>query len=169
MSTADSDKPATTQIRLYDSLRREKVTLQPIDPNNVRMYVCGPTVYDFAHIGNARPIIVFDVLFRLLRHLIDPSAVGVLSFPHSPSELVQQLELDTDVIKSLNPALQKTVWSGQKYVPKDYPLRLPATTGNATVTALLTRVQGHPQQIPDQFYRVHTRSSCLMESGETRP
>jgi membrane-bound lytic murein transglycosylase D len=70
------------------------------------------------------------------------------------SELVQQLELDTDVIKSLNPALQKTVWSGQKYVPKDYPLRLPATTGNATVTALLTRVQGHPQQIPDQFYRV---------------
>jgi cysteinyl-tRNA synthetase len=41
----------------------------PLDPNNVRMYVCGPTVYDFAHIGNARPVIVFDVLFRLLRHL----------------------------------------------------------------------------------------------------
>ena len=41
----------------------------PIDPANVRMYVCGPTVYDFAHIGNARPVIVFDVLFRLLRHL----------------------------------------------------------------------------------------------------
>ena len=38
-------------------------------PANVRMYVCGPTVYDFAHIGNARPVIVFDVLFRLLRHL----------------------------------------------------------------------------------------------------
>ena len=41
----------------------------PLDPDNVRMYVCGPTVYDFAHIGNARPVIVFDVLFRLLRHL----------------------------------------------------------------------------------------------------
>src|SRR5690606_1814974 len=39
------------------------------DANNVRMYVCGPTVYDFAHIGNARPVIVFDVLFRLLRHV----------------------------------------------------------------------------------------------------
>ena len=51
VSTADSDKPAATQIRLYDSLRREKVALQPIDPNNVRMYVCGPTVYDYAHIG----------------------------------------------------------------------------------------------------------------------
>ena len=42
---------------------------RPLDPDNVRMYVCGPTVYDFAHIGNARPVIVFDVLFRLLRHL----------------------------------------------------------------------------------------------------
>jgi cysteinyl-tRNA synthetase len=50
-------------------LTREKRTFVPLDPNNVRMYVCGPTVYDFAHIGNARPVIVFDVLFRLLRHL----------------------------------------------------------------------------------------------------
>src|SRR6185295_6544205 len=41
----------------------------PLDPARVRMYVCGPTVYDYAHIGNARPVIVFDVLFRLLRHL----------------------------------------------------------------------------------------------------
>ena len=56
-------------LRLYDTLTREKRPFKPIDPNNVRMYVCGPTVYDFAHIGNARPIIVFDVLFRLLRHL----------------------------------------------------------------------------------------------------
>ncbi|MFY0614669.1 MAG: cysteine--tRNA ligase [Hyphomicrobiaceae bacterium] len=56
-------------IFLYDTLRREKVTFTPIDPDNVRMYVCGPTVYDYAHIGNARPIIVFDVLFRLLRHV----------------------------------------------------------------------------------------------------
>jgi cysteinyl-tRNA synthetase len=56
-------------LRLYDTLTREKRTFVPLDPNNVRMYVCGPTVYDFAHIGNARPVIVFDVLFRLLRHL----------------------------------------------------------------------------------------------------
>jgi cysteinyl-tRNA synthetase len=55
-------------LRLYDTLTREKRTFEPLDPANVRMYVCGPTVYDFAHIGNARPVIVFDVLFRLLRH-----------------------------------------------------------------------------------------------------
>jgi cysteinyl-tRNA synthetase len=57
------------ELRLYDTLTREKRPFQPLDPARVRMYVCGPTVYDFAHIGNARPVIVFDVLFRLLRHL----------------------------------------------------------------------------------------------------
>jgi cysteinyl-tRNA synthetase len=57
------------ELKLYDTLTREKRVFVPLDRNNVRMYVCGPTVYDFAHIGNARPVIVFDVLFRLLRHL----------------------------------------------------------------------------------------------------
>ena len=57
------------ELKLYDTLTREKRIFRPLDPANVRMYVCGPTVYDFAHIGNARPVIVFDVLFRLLRHL----------------------------------------------------------------------------------------------------
>jgi cysteinyl-tRNA synthetase len=56
------------ELKLYDTLTREKRVFTPLDPSNVRMYVCGPTVYDFAHIGNARPVIVFDVLFRLLRH-----------------------------------------------------------------------------------------------------
>ncbi len=56
-------------LKLYDTLTREKRVFTPLDPSNVRMYVCGPTVYDFAHIGNARPVIVFDVLFRLLRHI----------------------------------------------------------------------------------------------------
>jgi len=56
-------------LRLYNTLTRRKEAFQPIDPKAVRLYVCGPTVYDFAHIGNARPVIVFDVLFRLLRQL----------------------------------------------------------------------------------------------------
>ena len=56
-------------LRLYNTLTRSKEEFTPLDPKNVRMYVCGPTVYDFAHIGNARPVIVFDVLFRVLRQL----------------------------------------------------------------------------------------------------
>jgi cysteinyl-tRNA synthetase len=55
-------------IRLHNTLTRRQEEFQPIDPKNVRMYVCGPTVYERAHIGNARPVVVFDVLYRLLRH-----------------------------------------------------------------------------------------------------
>ena len=62
-------------LKLYDTLTREKRVFVPLDRSRVRMYVCGPTVYDFAHIGNARPVIVFDVLFRLLRHLYGERAV----------------------------------------------------------------------------------------------
>src|ERR1700723_2320067 len=56
-------------LRLFNTLTKTKDDFTPLDSGNVRMYVCGPTVYDFAHIGNARPVIVFDVLFRHLRHI----------------------------------------------------------------------------------------------------
>ena len=56
-------------LKLWNTLTRRKEAFAPLDPANVRLYVCGPTVYDRAHIGNARPVIVFDLLFRLLRHL----------------------------------------------------------------------------------------------------
>ena len=57
-----------TPLRFYNTLTRREEDFIPLDPTRVRMYVCGPTVYDYAHIGNARPAVVFDVLFRLLRH-----------------------------------------------------------------------------------------------------
>ncbi|HXS38612.1 MAG TPA: cysteine--tRNA ligase [Stellaceae bacterium] len=62
-------------LTLYNTLGRRKEPFQPLDPGNVRVYVCGPTVYDFAHIGNARPVIVFDVLYRLLRQIYGASHV----------------------------------------------------------------------------------------------
>ena len=72
MSVSMPSEPGPSEpgkLRLTNTLTRAKEDFVPIDPANVRMYVCGPTVYDFAHIGNARPVIVFDVLYRLLRHL----------------------------------------------------------------------------------------------------
>jgi len=62
-------------LKLYDTMAREKRPFVPADPERVTMYVCGPTVYGYAHIGNARPVVVFDVLFRLLRHLYGQDAV----------------------------------------------------------------------------------------------
>ncbi|KPP89399.1 MAG: cysteine--tRNA ligase [Rhodobacteraceae bacterium HLUCCA08] len=62
-------------IQLYNTATRSKQVFDPLDPTNVRMYVCGPTVYDRAHLGNARPVVVFDVLYRLLRHVYGPDHV----------------------------------------------------------------------------------------------
>ena len=62
-------------IQLYNTATRSKERFDPIDRENVRMYVCGPTVYDRAHLGNARPVLVFDVLNRLLRHIHGETAV----------------------------------------------------------------------------------------------
>ncbi|MGX1497593.1 cysteinyl-tRNA synthetase [Labrenzia sp. MBR-25] len=70
MSAAETETSGTFKgLKLTNTLTRQKEDFRAIDDGNVRLYVCGPTVYDFAHIGNARPVIVFDVLFRLLRHL----------------------------------------------------------------------------------------------------
>ena len=57
------------ELRLHNSLTRRRESFVPLDPAHVRIYVCGPTVYDLAHLGNARPVVVFDVLVRLLRRL----------------------------------------------------------------------------------------------------
>src|ERR1700761_5276678 len=64
------------ELRLHNSLTRRKEVFRPLNPEHVRLYICGPTVYDRAHIGNARPVVVFDVLVRLLRALY-PSVIYV--------------------------------------------------------------------------------------------
>ncbi len=66
---------ARPELVLHNTMSRRREVFVPIDPQRVRMYVCGPTVYDRAHLGNARPVVVFDVLFRLLRHLYGPEQV----------------------------------------------------------------------------------------------
>ena len=62
-------------VQIHNTFSSHKERFEPLTAGTVRMYVCGPTVYDFAHIGNARPVIVFDVLFRLLRHVYGESHV----------------------------------------------------------------------------------------------
>jgi len=119
------------ELKLYDTLTREKRTFVPLEPSNVRMYVCGPTVYDFAHIGNARPVIVFDALFRLLRHIYGADRVTYVrnitdvddkindraarDFPGLPlneairrvtEQTERQFHEDTDALGSLRPTVE---------------------------------------------------------------
>ncbi|VAW18539.1 Cysteinyl-tRNA synthetase [hydrothermal vent metagenome] len=102
------------KLRFFNTATKTKQNFVPLDKNNVRLYVCGPTVYDYAHIGNARPAIVFDVLFRLLRHVygfehvtyvrnitdVDDkiNARAVRDFPDVPlNEAIQQLTKKTEI------------------------------------------------------------------------
>jgi len=82
-----------TEIRLYDTKARKKRVFTPIDADNVRMYVCGPTVYDRAHLGNARPVVVFDVLYRLLRHVYGSGNVKyVRNFTDVDDKIIRRAE-----------------------------------------------------------------------------
>ncbi len=148
------------ELRLYDTLTGEKRLFRPIDPARVRMYVCGPTVYDFAHIGNARPVIVFDVLFRLLRHVYGADHVtyvrnitdvddkinarAVRDYPGLPlNEAIRkvtevtanQFEADVAALGSLPPTFE----------PRATDFVLPRSDGKADMVTLIRQLidRGH--------------------------
>jgi cysteinyl-tRNA synthetase len=151
------------ELRLHDTLTREKRAFVPLDRDNVRMYVCGPTVYDFAHIGNARPVIVFDVLFRLLRHLYGPDHVTYVrnitdvddkindraarDFPGLPlnqairqvtEKTAAQFHADVAALGCLPPTFQ----------PRATEFVLPRTDGKADMMTLIKQLiaRGHAYQ-----------------------
>ena len=104
----------------------------PIDPNNVRMYVCGPTVYDFAHIGNARPVIVFDVLFRLLRHLYGADHVTYVRNITDVDDKINARAARDFPGLPLNEAIRKVTEETATAVPRRCRrARLPAADGRA--------------------------------------
>ncbi len=151
---------SSLQLRLYDTLKRDKRVFIPIEPARVRMYVCGPTVYDFAHIGNARPVIVFDVLYRLLRHIYGDSHViyvrnitdvddkinarAARDFPGLPlNEAIRkvtekteaQFHADVDALGALRPNVE----------PRATDFVLPRADGKADMVSLIKQLiaRGH--------------------------
>jgi len=98
----------TPEIKLYNTRTRSKDVFAPIDPANVRMYVCGPTVYDRAHIGNARPVVVFDVLFRLLRHVYGADAVTyVRNFTDVDDRIIERAVATKGAAETLEAATRR--------------------------------------------------------------
>ncbi|MGK9236034.1 cysteine--tRNA ligase [Inquilinus limosus] len=87
-------------LTLHNTLTRTKETFVPIEPSHVRMYVCGPTVYDYAHIGNARPIVVFDVLYRLLRSLY-PRVTYVRNITDVEDKIIERAKANGEPIENL--------------------------------------------------------------------
>ena len=132
-------------LKLYNTLTRQKAEFAPIDPNNVRMYVCGPTVYDFAHIGNARPVIVFDVLFRLLRHIYGPEHVTYVRNITDVDDKINARAARDFPDLPLNEAIRKVTDGDREAVPRRYrgagrvcrrrSSRAPPNTSAATTAA----------------------------------
>jgi cysteinyl-tRNA synthetase len=87
-------------LKLHNTLWRKKEEFQPLDPNHVRMYVCGPTVYDFSHIGNARPVIVFDVLYRVLKRLY-PKVTYARNVTDIDDKINQRAAANNETIRNL--------------------------------------------------------------------
>ena len=88
-------------LKIHDTLRREKLAFEPLDPARVTLYVCGPTVYNYAHIGNARPVVAFDVLFRLLRRLYGDDAVIYARNVTDVDDKINQAAIDQGVAISV--------------------------------------------------------------------
>jgi cysteinyl-tRNA synthetase len=146
------------ELRLYDTLTREKRLFRPIDPARVRMYVCGPTVYDFAHIGNARPVIVFDVLFRLLRHLYGEAHVTYVRNITDVDDKINARAVRDHPGLPLNEAIRKVteVTANQfeadaaalgtlppTYEPRATDFVLPRADGKADMVTLIRRLIAH--------------------------
>jgi cysteinyl-tRNA synthetase len=106
-------------LKLYNTLTREKEPFRPLDPSNVRVYVCGPTVYDFAHIGNARPVIVFDVLFRLLRHTYGPEHVTYVRNITDVDDKINARAAEEYPELPLNEAIRKVTAQTEKQFHED--------------------------------------------------
>ena len=98
-------------LSLHNTLTRTKEAFVPIDPSHVRMYVCGPTVYDYAHIGNARPVVVFDVLYRLLRTLY-PQVTYVRNITDIEDKIIERREGQRGADRRADPAHRRGLRRG---------------------------------------------------------
>src|SRR3954467_3472120 len=139
----------SVELKLYDSLPREKRVFTPLDPERVRMYVCGPTVYDFAHIGNARPVIVFDVLFRLLRHLYGADKVTYVRNITDVDEKINDRAACDFPGLPLNEAIRKVTEQTEKQFHEDVAAlgSLPPTFQPRATDFVLPRADGKADMV----------------------
>src|SRR5690606_74637 len=143
---------AKPQLSLYNTLTRSKAPFEPMDATNVRMYVCGPTVYDFAHIGNARPVIVFDLLFRLLRHVFGAEHVTYVRNITDVDDKINARALRDYPDLPLNEAIRKVTEKTDAQLLSD-------------VTALGTLEPTHQPRATENIVEMQALTAALLERG----
>ena len=112
--------PSTVKsLSFYDTFTRRKVPFVPLDKSNIRLYVCGPTVYDYAHIGNARPVVVFDILYRLLKHRF-PKVTYVRNITDVDDKINERAKKSSRSIKEITDETIKTFHSEKTFLQSNY-------------------------------------------------
>ena len=125
-------------IVLYNTLIRKKEILTPLEHENVRLYVCGPTVYDFAHIGNARPYVIFDVLNRLLRQLY-PKVTYVRNITDIDDKIINAARENKEEIYDLTQRTTQNFRNDMKALNNHPPDVEPLATGH--VGEMITMIE----------------------------
>ena len=127
-------------LALYNTLTRRKELFEPLERALVRMYVCGPTVYDFAHIGNARPVVVFDVLYRLLKRRY-PRVIYVRNITDVDDKIINAARENHEAIEALTGARPRPItptWRRSAALPPDIEPR--ATEHIPEMIAMIERL-----------------------------
>ena len=141
-----------SELFLYDTMSREKRLFVPADPERVTMYVCGPTVYNYAHIGNARPAVVFDVLFRLLRRLYGQSAVIYARNVTDVDDKINQAAIDQGVdISVISDKFEAIYNQDMGTLGVIEPTIAPENTPSAALARRLGSTNRGPTQLPDPY------------------
>ena len=118
-------------LNLYDTFSNSKKKFEPIDPKNIRMYVCGPTVYDYPHVGNARPVIVFDILFRILQNLYGTEHVTyVRNITDVDDKIINASQENNEDINELTSRTINYFHADAKYIGAMEPSFEPRATDN---------------------------------------
>ncbi len=151
-----------TTIKLHNTKTRKREDFVPIDPENVRMYVCGPTVYDRAHLGNARPVIVFDVLYRLLRHVYGPDHVTyVRNFTDVDDKINARAAQSGRSIGEITAETTQWFLDDMAAVGALEPNEMPRAT--AYIAQMIAMIRGLDRQGPCLFRR---RATVLFRGGQ---
>src|ERR1700722_8933334 len=118
-------------LHLHNTLTRRKEAFKPIDAHNVRMYVCGPTVYDRPHLGNARSVVVYDVLYRLLQHLYGKEHVTyVRNITDVDDKINAAAKANKEPISALTSRVEGWFHDDMKALNVILPTREPHATGH---------------------------------------
>lgn len=169
-----------TGLRFYNTLTRKKENFTPIDKACVRLYVCGPTVYDYAHIGNARPVIVFDLLYRLLRHVYGEKAVRYIRNITDVDDKINARAARDYPALPLNKAIAKLTRETEKQFHYDIaalnclpPSKEPRATDNIeTMKAMIARLvqNGHAYVAEDHIlFSVAAMNESARGAPKTNP